>query len=487
MAPRPLPPPGRRLTGTTFVRLTRQNFRPRRLFVAGGPQAFQQALAATLSFLGVGPQTTTATKLSGTLSFTGPVTRNAVFKILTAAILGFSGALAAGKQFHQTQTAGLSFTGPTNLKNAIKKVMTATLGFTGPANLRLALIKFMTATLGFTGPVNLRNTIATRLTGGLSFTGAQSRLIGYHLFAGLSFIGSNLRRTVKTLTAATLGFTGNLAAGKQFHQNVLGGLSFSGATTTGLIYGRALAATLSLVGSQPVRVAKKLVTSVLGFNNYFVNPGFEMGFAGWTKGDAAWAIDSSTSRTGSSSAKIAVGYYDYIFQSVFLPRGTYVFSGWAKTSSDYTASNPQGVEVEVGSAILSFGAHGPALVAGQDWTRTFRAFTVTTPGSPNFITSNTYGGVTTGTVWWDDMELLGAPTLSRQTSHVMAGSLGFVGSLPRRSGRILTGVLGFLGNLIGVKIQPPVPVPINLAVTPTQVEMDGPKSDVKISGYDRDL
>ena len=214
----------------------RQHFhQPIFQYSTSGPNAFTQALTATLSFIGA-LNITVNKSLTGTLSFIGALTKR-TSKLLTGT-LSFVGAFIV--QTKPKLTGSLSFIGA--ISKAISTKLSGTLAFVG--SLLKAVTKGLTATLSFIG--TLTKFIPRALAGTLSFIGALavSRVVLVALTATLSFSGAMTKQVSKGL-AATLSFVGALT--KMVSLGLTAALSFIGSIIKLVRTG--LTATLSFVGN----------------------------------------------------------------------------------------------------------------------------------------------------------------------------------------------------------------------------------------------
>lgn len=260
----------------------------------GGPNAYQQALTAALSFAGaavirtsraltaalnfVGAITKrTLTAKTAALSFVGAfATNNAFIKLMTAA-LSFSGAQSrsaakslsgalsfVGAQTRSTvhsMTAALSFVGSLT-KRTTKAAMTAALSFVGNLLKGNAFVRALTASLSFAGALSTGSVITKALTAALSFSGAQARSVGKSIAGSLSFAGAITRRTSHAMTAA-LSFVGSVV--RRVSTARTAALSFIGSLTTGQAILKAFTAALSFVGAISTRRGK-IFTAALSFS-----------------------------------------------------------------------------------------------------------------------------------------------------------------------------------------------------------------------------
>ena len=100
------------------------------------------------------------------------------------------------------------------------------------------------------------------LTAGLSFVGSQAKRTTRALTAALSFVGSQAKRTTRALTAA-LAFSGLLAASKNAVTRLVSftaGLTFAGAQTRAV--SRAFTAIVSTIGTQSKAISKAVAASL---------------------------------------------------------------------------------------------------------------------------------------------------------------------------------------------------------------------------------
>jgi Concanavalin A-like lectin/glucanases superfamily len=226
-------------------------------FVGAQKRAITKSLSsASLSFSGALPRAI-GTHLSGALSFSGSLTR--IPGKLLAGALSFSGSLPRSIGTHfagslsfsgalkRAMTTGLngslSFSG--NLKRAVTKTLTgASLSFSGSLTSSRTYLRTLAASLSFSGA--LPRSIGKITGAGLSFSGALPRAIRTGLAGSLSFVGAQKRAVTKSLTAASLSFSGSLVHGQQFVRTLTASLSFSGSLPRQI--GKALAGALSFSG-----------------------------------------------------------------------------------------------------------------------------------------------------------------------------------------------------------------------------------------------
>lgn len=157
-------------------------------------------LSGVLSFAGA-IRARAAKVLTATISFAGAMTKR-IFKTLTGVlsfVANFSTQLVGGpQQFNQALNAVLSFTGTQTKRTT--HAFTAILSFAGATIKRLARV--LTATLSFVGSIVTLKSFNKALTATLSFVGTQTKRTGKSLIGGLTFAGAFIRRTFHKMTAA---------------------------------------------------------------------------------------------------------------------------------------------------------------------------------------------------------------------------------------------------------------------------------------------
>lgn len=164
-----------------------------------------------------------------------------------------------------------------------------------------------------------------------------------------------------------------------------------------------------------------------GGGNIVKNSGLEdaTAFKDWalTANGASITIDGATfhGNFGSRSALISGTGDAYISQDVPLQKGTYILSGWVKANAvAKTSSGLSSLGVVLNTEMLTgtfgnFQAMKGALAGGgnvvsaglgtYDWTRLALKFDVTTAGTLRFYCQRGYTGSTTGSAWFDEIQL----------------------------------------------------------------------------------
>jgi len=183
--------------------------------------------------------------------------------------------------------------------------------------------------------------------------------------------------------------------------------------------------------------------SALAATNYIKNGGAEAD-TGLTDDWLTWSlsgnvtqysVDSSVSRSGSRSFKIEHGATTDISKihqwfELFLPGGEYVYSGWIKTENISGGDRFAHLDVVFyDDDYNTLGAANSAGVPGtEDWTYVTIEFTVprgTTKIDIGFLIDDS-----TGTAWFDDLELVEADEYKAPSTGSGSGSGSGSGASP---------------------------------------------------------
>lgn len=229
-------------------------------FVGNTSKQTVRALTAALTFIGAVVSAKFFTRLlTAAVTFSGAISKQA--NKSTSGAVTFIGNIPARAITHGL-TAGLTFIGNTSKQTS--RSLTAGLTFIGSLIEGIFKQVFLTAAVSFSGAISRQTGKA--LPAALTFTGNVNRAITHSLSAALTFVGTTAKRTTHSFTAA-VGFAGNLA--KQAGKTLTGAASFIGnlatsfiAGTGGILYTKALTATVSFTGSVGKGIRKGFIASL---------------------------------------------------------------------------------------------------------------------------------------------------------------------------------------------------------------------------------
>ena len=221
----------------------RRQFKHRQTLPAAsvvGPQNYQQALNATLSFTSSANSATSTTR-SASVGFTSSMTLRTA-KNVAIASLSFTGSLATAVVHFFTQSLNATLSFSSSQIRSVGKRLSGSLSFTSSQTRQ----------------------ISKTISAGLSFASSQTRRISTNLASAVSFTSSQTRRTVKSLGSATLSFTGSLTtqAVHFFTQALNASLSFTGSLTTHRTVFKTLTASLSFTTSMTRQTGKALIAGL---------------------------------------------------------------------------------------------------------------------------------------------------------------------------------------------------------------------------------
>lgn len=173
-----------------------------------------------------------------------------------------------------------------------------------------------------------------------------------------------------------------------------------------------------------IPATKEIIDIYLQSDNLLSNPGFETTYQGsstpiaWEfkvySGSSSFNLDNQTYKSGSYSAFIyamSPDHAKWVQRVMVEPFTEYRLSGWVRTENientveTYNRGANLSIERVDESAPVIRGASSP-LLGNNDWT--FLTFTFTTSSSNSlFVIAQigTYGGMTQGKAWFDDLTL----------------------------------------------------------------------------------
>lgn len=446
-------------------------------------------ISGGLSFTGSQTKAITKGLAAATLSFTGAITK-AVTKGLAAATLTFTGAIAIVRQFNRALTATLTFTGPTNLTKAITKGVSGTLTFTGAALVK-AITKGISGTLTFTGAI-VKAVTKGLAAAALTFTGVLTTIRQFNrsLTATLTFTGAFIKQTNKSMTA-TLSFTG-AALVKNITKLLSGGLSFTGSFVKAISKGlasaslsftgafvkqlqKSLTATLSFTGAALVKSIAKGLTATLSFTGASLVKAITKGltgtlsFTGNLVKSTSKFMTATLTFTGAitkSVSKFMTAALSFVgnLVNVLNPGGNHFFQTLTGALSFTGPTNLVKVTSKNISGGLSF--TGPVNLVKSIG----KGITATLSFSGSIlkaITKNLPAAV---------LSFTGSIVLNRIFARAFTAALSFTGAINRNTSKGISGILSFLGILP----TPPTPAPTT-AFPGTQLMTEPPMLDIAVT------
>jgi hypothetical protein len=156
-------------------------------------------------------------------------------------------------------------------------------------------------------------------------------------------------------------------------------------------------------------------TKDLGDAGLLTNPGFEAGFAGWTRfttkgAEPQFDIDTNVVREGRQSVRISFSHLSDlgVYQDLVLkPRRRYRFSGWVRTRG----LNPKGAlvygtfQIQPVTQANPTNRPNPNHSGDNDWTEVAFSFEAPADGKVRIFPTHVNYGMGTGTLWFDKLRL----------------------------------------------------------------------------------
>ena len=147
-------------------------------------------------------------------------------------------------------------------------------------------------------------------------------------------------------------------------------------------------------------LSPSLMTPQDRLENAIANPGFEDGVAPWSP---VWEVNAraNTSRAHSGEHSLAESGVGSVYQDItsLEPGATYTVYAWVSASPDVTAL----AQITIYDPTSNVASSSPFLTPGTDWEKLSQTFTA---GAEGTVRLHLLRGPGSGTVYWDDVQIL---------------------------------------------------------------------------------